>query len=195
LRELQVLKDFGKNAVVASICARNLASPAAQDYGYRPAMDAIVDRMSEAIVTRCLPRRLEADPDTGTFPCSIVEARPAGNTCDESRNRLPTDRDVADAVRNHMQQMGLCGGSGRPPCGAFTLCTLPEAGPSCHSTGEQPAPGWCYIDPSQNPDDDPRLVEKCPADEKRILRFVDPNNRTPEPDASIFIACKGAGTK
>lgn len=37
------------NSIVASICARNLVDTGAQDYGYRPAVDAIVDRLKEAL--------------------------------------------------------------------------------------------------------------------------------------------------
>jgi hypothetical protein len=48
LRELQVLKDFGTNAVVASICARNVTDSSKQDYGYGPAVDALLDRMKAA---------------------------------------------------------------------------------------------------------------------------------------------------
>src|SRR5262249_30573652 len=43
LRELEVLRDFGANAIVASACARNVKDATAQDYGYRPAVDAILD--------------------------------------------------------------------------------------------------------------------------------------------------------
>jgi len=47
-RQLQVLKDFGaqtRNSVVASICARNVTDASRSDYGYRPAMAAIVERL------------------------------------------------------------------------------------------------------------------------------------------------------
>jgi len=74
VRELQVLKDFGDNSIVASICARNLMKDA-QDYGYRPAVDAIVDRLKGKLAGSCLPRQLTPD-STGQIPCSVVEVRP-----------------------------------------------------------------------------------------------------------------------
>lgn len=49
IRELQVLKDFGNNSVVASICARNLAVATQPDYGCRPAMNALVSAMRSAL--------------------------------------------------------------------------------------------------------------------------------------------------
>jgi hypothetical protein len=47
-RELEVLKGFGEkttNSIVASICARNVDRPADPDYGYRPAVAAIIERL------------------------------------------------------------------------------------------------------------------------------------------------------
>jgi hypothetical protein len=191
LRELQVLKDYGKNSIVASICARNLIDPNAQDYGYRPAVDAIVDRLKEALTGKCLPRTLEPD-DEGKVPCSIIEVRPSGNQCDPGRNRTPADSKIIDAAQVRLKSEGVCDGANQPPCDSFVFCRLEDAGAACHKTGEQPVPGWCYVDPDKTPTDDPALVEKCPANEKRIIRFVDPENRTPEPDAKVLIACFGS---
>jgi hypothetical protein len=50
LRQLEVLKGFGNNAIVASICARNVTNPGRQDYGYRPALGAILDRLSAGLL-------------------------------------------------------------------------------------------------------------------------------------------------
>lgn len=192
LRELQVLKDFGKNSIVASICARNLTNRDSQDYGYRPAVDAIVDRLKEALTGRCLPRTLVPNAD-GSIPCSIIEVRPLGRGCDPNRKRTPADETVVRAAQDRLRQEGVCGGGGvQPECSQFDFCLLEEAGLQCHKTGEQPVPGWCYVDPAQNPDDDAALVEKCPVTERRIIRFVDPENRTPEPDAKVLIACFGS---
>jgi len=47
IRHLGVLKGIGGQAVVASICAPNLTSPAAADYAYRPAIDALVRRVGK----------------------------------------------------------------------------------------------------------------------------------------------------
>jgi hypothetical protein len=44
-RQLQVLKGYGDNAVVASICPRNLADAAASDFGYRPALPSLLERI------------------------------------------------------------------------------------------------------------------------------------------------------
>jgi hypothetical protein len=45
LRELAVLKALGDQAVVASVCPAQLIDPSGSDFGYRPAMAALVERM------------------------------------------------------------------------------------------------------------------------------------------------------
>ena len=58
LRELQVLKDFGErteNSIVASICALEVTDAASPNYGYRPAMDAIVTRMRDRLSVPSAP--------------------------------------------------------------------------------------------------------------------------------------------
>jgi hypothetical protein len=48
LRQLQVLRELGiqtTNSIVASICARNTTDPNKPDFGYRPAMAAIIERL------------------------------------------------------------------------------------------------------------------------------------------------------
>jgi hypothetical protein len=47
-RQLQVLRELGiqtTNSIVASICARNTTDPDRPDFGYRPAMAAIIERL------------------------------------------------------------------------------------------------------------------------------------------------------
>jgi hypothetical protein len=45
-RHLSVLRGIGSQAVLASICAPNLTNPNAADYGYGPALDALMRRMA-----------------------------------------------------------------------------------------------------------------------------------------------------
>lgn len=44
-RELEVLKGIGKNAIVASICSRNLRTDTSSDFGYRPVLEQVLDRL------------------------------------------------------------------------------------------------------------------------------------------------------
>ena len=50
-RELQVLKDFGDNAIVGSICPKVIGSNPNSDpnYGYNPLMLEITNRLSDVL--------------------------------------------------------------------------------------------------------------------------------------------------
>jgi hypothetical protein len=50
LRQLAVLKGLGDNAIAASICARNVTDPSRPDYGYRPALSALLDRLRAGLI-------------------------------------------------------------------------------------------------------------------------------------------------
>jgi hypothetical protein len=53
-RLLSALEGYGDNSVVASICPKTLDA-GASDFGYRPAVSALVDRLKGALsVRRCL---------------------------------------------------------------------------------------------------------------------------------------------
>jgi hypothetical protein len=195
LRELEVLKDFGKNSIVASICARNVEERSRQDYGYRPAVDAIVERLIVDLSDRCLPRVLEKDA-AGGIPCSVVEALPPGPAvvCDPARGRLPPSAELTHGVQDRIRKQGRCDAPNQPACSAYRLCQLKEVlSPACHqATNDQPEAGWCYIDPETQPGDDPSLVKGCKPNDRRIMRFVDSEGATPAPEADVFIACFGA---
>jgi hypothetical protein len=45
VRELEVLRGVGKNAIAASICARNLQDDSRDDFGYRPVLTQILNRL------------------------------------------------------------------------------------------------------------------------------------------------------
>lgn len=49
-RQLEVLKGYGQDAVVASICARNVSDDSLPDFGYRPAVASIIERLKLQLV-------------------------------------------------------------------------------------------------------------------------------------------------
>ncbi len=71
IRELTVARDLGDQAIVASLCPRSL-DPNSPDYGYRPAVRAIVDRLKNALANQCLPQQL-IPSSCGEVPCLILE--------------------------------------------------------------------------------------------------------------------------
>jgi hypothetical protein len=44
-RHLQVLQGLGNQGMVSSICAAQMTTPSAADYGYRPVVSSVVERM------------------------------------------------------------------------------------------------------------------------------------------------------
>ncbi|WP_438022289.1 hypothetical protein [Sorangium sp. So ce233] len=49
LRELQLLQRLGEQGVAGSICPAQIENSLAPDYGYRPVMNAVLDRLSTAL--------------------------------------------------------------------------------------------------------------------------------------------------
>jgi hypothetical protein len=207
VRHLQVLKEFGENSVVASICPKVLTT-GNPDYGYNPAVKAIIDRLKEALKGKCLPRPLIPNSsdtakdglEPGQVPCAVIEAvlpQGGGCVCDPNQNRtgLEARPELRTAVLNKLRQGGTCGTSGGTPCDDFCTCELEQLSgqelDACQTSESPPAtPGYCYVEPFADPPiGDPVLVKDCTADSKRLLRFV---GDTPAPGAIALIACLGA---
>jgi hypothetical protein len=201
-RHLEVLKDYGANSIVASICARNVDDPAAADFGYRPAIAAIVDRLKEQLGDRCLPRSLNAAPD-GTVACNLVETIPQPEgpcVCDPNYARRAPDPVLDSVVRGQLagERTSACGADD-PNCLGACLCEVlqvqqvesnpPNALDVCRQDEDASGvEGWCYVDADQNLGN-PALVENCPATQRRVLRFV---GRGLEPNTTTFVACTGS---
>jgi hypothetical protein len=207
-RELQVLKDFGGNAIVASICPKvpTCATPCQDpNYGYNPAVAAIISRLKEALKGKCLPRPLAKakGPDGGVtnqVECEVIEAQKAGmcncpSATTPTDGRIAADPSVQSAVFRQLAAAGSCGAKGQIPCDAtsFCMCEIQqETGMSeteCEANNAQvDTPGYCYID-----DPTSSALKNCPANQKQLLRFVgDATSKVPAQGAIAFIACIGA---
>jgi len=212
LRELQVLKDVGANGIVASICPKNVdaAGGNAQtdpNYGYNPAVSAIVERLKEALTAKCLPRPLLPEDNMqsteyGKVPCAVVEVRPmvpgmACPACVPADGRLELTGEktkIIPAVQEHLSNNAFCGGDGQRGCDEYCMCELEQfTGPelqTCISTAMDPGGlfGYCYVD-ANVPGYNPELLANCAPTEQRILRFMGAN--VPAKDGLAFIACIG----
>jgi hypothetical protein len=205
-RQLQVLRDYGPNSIVASICARNVNVEEQPDFGYRPAIAAIVERLKEQLGDRCLPRSLNTS-QTGEVPCTLVETIPRPDPgeacqCDPAIARRIPDPEVDSVVRGQLanENGNLCG-SDDPNCLGACLCEVQqvqqvpgvpnpdEALRICQN--DDPASGvegWCYVDADLGIGN-PELVSSCPATERRLLRFV---GQGLLPNTTTFVACTGS---
>lgn len=190
-RHLEVAKGLGEQAVVASICPANLQDPTAPDYGYRPAIGAIVERLKKSLRTRCLPRPLEPnvcvpkdDPSYGQVPCLILEVRNLDEgescTCDMPGRAVPNEQAISEDVRNAgdcVCEITQLTGDDRTECASEVDASKIDAA------------GWCYVDPAQEIGN-PEIVAKCPATEERLIRFINEGNA--QKDALVFITCQEA---
>lgn len=167
-RILQVLKDFGANSIVGSICPKNAIEGAPVDvdspyFGYNPAVQAIVDRLAEKLTGKCLPRELSIEDD-GSVPCAVVEAKPSGvgDPLDCTVNgRLPVEGAVRAGVEAQLRAVSRCDGKSGTSCSTYEMCVIRELLPDETPEGREecllndsPAvdnfePGFCYIDPAK----------------------------------------------
>ncbi len=204
LRQLEVLKDYRENSIVASVCPKFLGDSASTSYGYNPAVNAIVDRLKEKLGGRCLPRRLDVD-ENGMVQCEVVEALATG-ACDcnpaKGRVSLEDNPGLVGAVKESLRENQACDTDSTPACENVCMCGITQyslANPSdrdeCLKTAGDSinvsTPGYCYID-AMDPDDvlgNAELVANCEPSQKRLLRFV--GDDTPARGSVTFIACSG----
>ena len=195
LRELEVLRGIEEHAIVASICPAEPVDTTALDYGYRPAIGALVERLKEQLKDPCLQRTFSPD-DQGQVGCLIIEGRATNGACDCSgaaRSDVPADAQSAvDAALTDPASQAL---------GLDCFCVIDQlegdALAVCQNvlgdvlaTGDgAPVDGWCYVDATTvPPTGNPQLVSHCPATQERTIRFV--GDGEVANDGVLFIRCQ-----
>ncbi|MEP7049948.1 MAG: hypothetical protein ABJB12_06325 [Pseudomonadota bacterium] len=199
-RELQVLKGLDKQGIVASICPKvtdSVDRDSDPNYGYNPAVAAIIDRLKSKLQGECLPRAPRIDSKTHQVQCSVIEARPNAKTCDcNAPGRAKPDPRLLTSIEGWLKTDGQCGAPGQAACSSFCECEILQesagsALDACLRDEAPPAgsaPGYCYIDDPHSP-----ALANCPNNEKRLLHFVSPDGQPlPAADAVALIACMGS---
>jgi len=210
-RALSVLQGLGENAIVASICpkvidAADPSKPSADpNYGYNPAVSAILSRLKIELAGKCLPRTLKTD-DQGQVLCRVVEAQKEQDDCDCGLDgRAEVDSDIVQAVRSQLKATGHCGGgAGQKSCSDWCMCEIKQVDPAhlkaCQANQAGVPPGYCYVDDQAKVGADANTADAiesqlalCPVNQRHRLRFVDSDSahKTPAQDAFAFIACLG----
>ncbi len=199
VRELQVLKNVGTQGIVGSICPQQQVDATLANYGYRPAVKAIVDRLKQALGGQCLPRSLTPDA-AGQVQCKVLEARVIGEpgqceaVCNSpGRSFIPQDDPAVKAA----QQDELAQTAGWNCFCLINQLTDEELNVCQNDISDVPVTsggdavhGWCYVDASRSPAiGNPDIVANCPETEKRIIRFVGDGQGAP--GATLFITCAG----
>ncbi len=205
LRELALLRGMQNQGIFASICPQQTDTPDAANYGYRPAVGAIIDRLKQELGGQCLPRKLNVNPNTGQVPCLVLEATVTDNcNCDESigrRNVAPENQNAVKAAQQDEFAPEPDGWNCFCEIVQFA-CTQDSEGKCVEDTNSdqyvcqnvEAVPtdinGWCYVDATPpGPVGNPALVADCAEDEKRLVRFV--NKGLPQPGATVFVTCTG----
>jgi hypothetical protein len=144
----------GVQGVVSSLCpihtsfADGLTDPL---FGYRSALNPVVNRLKDSIAVQCLPNKLIVQSD-GTVSCVVVVAFPtlqAGESyCGNPSLGLSTP--TADIVASFQQDHGLS--ASVPVCLLNQIATVDAEYANCAhfaGMGARP-PGWCYVEGPQN---------------------------------------------
>jgi hypothetical protein len=141
ISQLQVARMLGEQAIVASLCPREPKNKDSADYGYRPAVKAIVDRLRNALAEQCLPQPLAADKETGKVPCLILQSFQEGDqatACDPAKGLKQPEKAVLDRFRAEQGDAGKT----QPVCEVQQLTGNKLVSGSCEDSGDA---GWCYI--------------------------------------------------
>ena len=196
-RQLSVLKDLGDQGIIGSICPAQLDRPGDRDYGYIPAVGAIIERLKQELSGPCLSRSLTPNPEK-QVACIVLEAQalpdPGACSCDHAAGRTDVDPSHQQAVVEAMEKPSS------QAAGLNCFCEIEQLrdGPLdvCQtSLDDEPAfdgdlvHGWCYVDATTDRTiGNEALVDHCEPSERRTIRFV--NDGEPVNDAHVFITCQ-----
>jgi hypothetical protein len=157
IREFTLVHEMDQqaaaNGIAASLCPR-YSDPAkapqgASDpnYGYNPAVQAIIAKLKNALGNTCLPRTLTLTDNMA--PCSILELLP--NPGDESAcdPALGLSVPAADVLARYRQQQAASGnGDASADLAARPVCQVNQLSAPCANSSD---PGWCYETLAQDP--------------------------------------------
>jgi hypothetical protein len=156
IRELTLANMMGKQGIVSSLCPIHTNDNATGDdplYGYRPAVNAIVNRLKSALGAQCVPK---LTPDSkGTVPCLVLVSFAPGlagaptssTTCAAIAGGAYSNVDPTTLSNFNMAQHAAASDAGGVDLSKDYTCQLNQSavasGSSCKASGS--APGWCYV--------------------------------------------------
>jgi hypothetical protein len=197
LRELEVLRGVKKQAIVGSVCPANMdeatEKSGAADFGYRPAIGALIDKLKGKLGHQCLPRQLTPNSE-GQVGCLVIEARKSAScSCKAEDARAPIASEHATAIQGALDT-GIIADDNS------CFCEIPQLGgqdlSACQNEKADPivvdgdqVNGWCYIDANAVPAIGSKelVPETCSSEEKRLIRFV--GTAKARPGSELFIMC------
>jgi hypothetical protein len=183
IKHLAIAHGLGNQGVVGSICPAQLTEATKADFGYRPAVGAILEAVRPALQAPCLPKPLTPNAQ-GQVACVIVEGTHAAPcTCDPTKARA-----LVSPQNMHIVQAAQASPAGQ---GLTCFCEINQAsGPAlmdCQNSAAPTSNGWCYVDASEGAGA-AQLVAHCPAGGQHEIRFVGAG--APGAGAVDFLACQ-----
>ncbi len=150
LREFQVVRALGDNGVIASLCPIQLtgADKTAADYGYNPAVIAIVNRLKNALTAQCLPQKLQRDATTQEVPCLVLATLAEATDSCEAQGLKKPDPEIERIFREQQKaESGDTSAAGATDLTRLPVCVMPQskvaAGESCKDSQDA---SWCYVE-------------------------------------------------
>jgi hypothetical protein len=154
-RELMLANMMGQQGIVSSLCPIHTNDNAAgndPEYGYRPAVNAIVNRLKSALGSQCVPK-LVANAQ-GQVPCLVLvtfgptAAGPSSSTTCSQYSSTYANVDPTVLANFQAVQHAQAGDSGQGvDLSKYPTCQLNQAsvppGENCATYGN--TPGWCYV--------------------------------------------------
>ena len=165
IRELELAKLMGTQGIISSLCPIHTSEQGTGDplYGYRPAMNAIVNSLKSALGVTCLPQRLTIDKTTKPLPsvqCLVLGTFPNGPGAPTSCAGVmgggwkDPDKDVLAHFRTDQHAAWLASNNTAfvDPSKELT-CELTQLQPNvdCSVKGTAASSdGWCYVEAAGN---------------------------------------------
>jgi hypothetical protein len=169
VREMIIARAMKKQGIVSSLCPIHVQKanndvPPDPLFGYRPAINTIVNRLKVSLSTQCLNRKLVADSQ-GDVPCLILVTLPGEGsclnpTCDPTQALVTPPSSILPKFCQTQEDAWNQGGgqnSGVPEPLHRSVCQLKQLTParnptafdqtgSCASPPDGMSLGWCYVE-------------------------------------------------
>jgi hypothetical protein len=169
IREMAIAHAMAKSpsgvqGIVSSLCPIHTSYAGGTTdplYGYRPAANAIVDRLKNALIAQCLPQKVAIDRDTGQAPCLILVTLPKVSTesqCASIAGLSIPPADILSRFRAEQEAAWRASGGANSNLhdpNTLPVCQLQQLTPSNSPKGTFGAdgtcagstvPGWCHVE-------------------------------------------------
>ena len=194
LRHLQLLKAMASQGIVAPICPAQIDNAARSDFGFRPAIGAVLEQITARLAAQCLPAAL-TPAASGQVRCTVLEAGKVDGPCicSGAGRAVPDEAAscVAEQLRaGHAAEGWNCVCEITQLSGAALAACQNDASTDHPTVDGQAVDGWCYVDATAEPAlGNPELTVRCPGNERRLFRIV--GQGPPSPTATTLVSCQG----